>query len=137
MIGELANHLWQSTIFAGTAALLALACRRNEARVRYWLWLAASLKFLVPIALLVALGNQLEWPVCQSAPGASHRRQRLRVGQTGCRTGMPRRGTDRATPQDQDAADARRSPAASLPAALEDRATLCLVPELSANCRAL
>jgi beta-lactamase regulating signal transducer with metallopeptidase domain len=72
MIGEFANHLWQSTVFAGAAALLALACRKNEARVRYWLWLAASLKFLVPIALLVALGSRLEWaPVAQQiAPAA-------------------------------------------------------------------
>jgi Putative transposase of IS4/5 family (DUF4096) len=33
--------------------------------------------------------------------------------------------------------DARRSPAASLPTAVEGRATLCLVPELSADRRAL
>ena len=36
-----------------------------------------------------------------------------------------------------DTADARRSPAASLPTPVEGRATLCLVPELSATRRAL
>ena len=38
----LANHLWQSTAFLAAVWLLTLALRRNEARVRYWLWLAAS-----------------------------------------------------------------------------------------------
>ena len=43
----LGNHLWQSTVFAAVAALLTLLLRKNHARTRYWLWLAASLKFLV------------------------------------------------------------------------------------------
>ncbi len=45
------NHLWQSTLFAVAAGLLTLALRKNHARARYWLWLAASLKFLVPFSL--------------------------------------------------------------------------------------
>jgi RND family efflux transporter MFP subunit len=53
----LTNHLWQSTIFALAVVLVALACRKNRAQVRYWLWLSASLKFLVPFALLMSLGN--------------------------------------------------------------------------------
>ncbi len=52
-----ANHVWQSTLFAAVAALLALTLRKNQARVRYWLWLAASLKFLVPFSLLLQLGS--------------------------------------------------------------------------------
>jgi len=44
----LGNHLWQSTLFAATVWILTLALRKNEARVRHRLWLAASLKFLVP-----------------------------------------------------------------------------------------
>jgi bla regulator protein BlaR1 len=36
----LANHLWQSTVFAGIAGLLTLALRKNHARTRYWLWLS-------------------------------------------------------------------------------------------------
>ncbi len=55
------NHLWQSTLFAAVAALLALVLRQNHARTRYWLWLLASLKFLVPFSLLVAIGGQLGW----------------------------------------------------------------------------
>ena len=59
MIGEMSNHLWQSTWFAIGAALLTLAFRKNRAQVRYWLWLSASLKFLVPFSLLIGLGNAL------------------------------------------------------------------------------
>jgi bla regulator protein BlaR1 len=50
----IADHLWQSTLFAAVAALLTLALRKNPARVRHWLWLAASFKFLVPFAALIA-----------------------------------------------------------------------------------
>jgi bla regulator protein BlaR1 len=51
------NHLWQSTLFAGTAALMALLLRGNQAKVRYGLWLAASVKFLIPFSLLVWFGG--------------------------------------------------------------------------------
>jgi bla regulator protein BlaR1 len=54
-----ANHLWQSTGFAAVAVLLALALRANHARARYWLWLAASVKFLVPFSVLAAIGSSL------------------------------------------------------------------------------
>jgi len=53
------NHLWQSTLFACLIALLMLALRSNRAQIRYWLWLAASLKFLVPFSLLVGIGSHL------------------------------------------------------------------------------
>lgn len=59
MIGEMSNHLWQTTVFAAAAALLALAFRNNRAQVRHWLWLSASLKFLAPFSLLVGLGSRL------------------------------------------------------------------------------
>jgi bla regulator protein blaR1 len=55
------NHLWQSTVFAILAAILTLAFRKNRAQVRYWLWLSASLKFLVPFSLLMSLGSHIEW----------------------------------------------------------------------------
>jgi bla regulator protein BlaR1 len=55
----MANHLWQSTLFALLAAVSTLALRKNQARIRYQLWLAASLKFLVPFSLLVNLGSHL------------------------------------------------------------------------------
>ena len=69
-------------------------------------------------------------PICRSAAGASHPLQRLRVGQAGRGTGAPWRGADRATPEDRNTANARRSPAALLSTAVEGRAPLCLVPEL-------
>jgi bla regulator protein BlaR1 len=37
--------------------LLTLALRKNAARTRYWLWLAASVKFLVPFSILVMAGS--------------------------------------------------------------------------------
>jgi bla regulator protein blaR1 len=56
---SLGNHLWQSTLFVCVIALLMLALRNNRAQIRYWLWLAASLKFLVPFSLLVGIGSYL------------------------------------------------------------------------------
>src|SRR5438128_11107722 len=56
-----ANHLWQSTLFAGVAGLLTLALRDNHARVRHWVWLAASCKFLIPLSALIALGGHIPW----------------------------------------------------------------------------
>jgi bla regulator protein blaR1 len=55
------NHLWQSTIFALAAALLTLAVRKNHARIRHSIWLAASLKFLIPFSLLVSAGSHVRW----------------------------------------------------------------------------
>jgi uncharacterized protein (TIGR03435 family) len=57
----LANHLWQSTLVAALAWVVTLALRRERARVRYGVWLAASLKFLVPFPVLVSLGAQAGW----------------------------------------------------------------------------
>jgi uncharacterized protein (TIGR03435 family) len=53
----LANHLWQSTLFAAAAGLLTLALRKNRAQNRYWLWLSASVKFLIPFSILVDTGS--------------------------------------------------------------------------------
>lgn len=58
----LANHLWQSTVFALVAVLLAFVLRDNRAETRHWLWLAASLKFLIPFSLLIAMGSEIHWP---------------------------------------------------------------------------
>ena len=60
-LSPLANHLWQSTLFPAAAWLLALALRKNGAAVRYGIWLAASVKFLVPFSLLVGIGSQFGW----------------------------------------------------------------------------
>jgi len=67
MIGQWIDHLWQSTIFAAGAAVLTLAFRGNRAGVRYWLWLSASLKFLIPFALLIGLGAQFQWAPARRA----------------------------------------------------------------------
>lgn len=55
----LENHLWQSTAFAAVAWLIAIALRKNQARTRYWIWFAASIKFLLPFSLLFAIGSYL------------------------------------------------------------------------------
>ena len=57
-MSALADHLWQSTWFGCAAWLLAFLVRKDSARVRYWVWSAASVKFLVPFAWLSWIGNQ-------------------------------------------------------------------------------
>jgi bla regulator protein blaR1 len=57
----MANHLWQSTAFAVMAGLMTLALRKNRAQTRYWLWLAASVKFLIPFSVLVEMGSHFGW----------------------------------------------------------------------------
>ena len=58
-LSSLANHLWQSTALVFVAWLLALALRKNQARTRYWVWLSASLKFLLPFSLLADVGRRI------------------------------------------------------------------------------
>jgi uncharacterized protein (TIGR03435 family) len=55
----LGNHLWQSTAVTGIAWLLTLSLRNNHARTRYWVWMIASVKFLIPFSLLIAAGESL------------------------------------------------------------------------------
>src|SRR5690242_12881703 len=74
MIAALANHVWQSTLFAVVVPLITVAFRRNRAPVRFWLWFSASFKFLVPFSLLIGLGSHLGWaPVTNrvAAPAVS------------------------------------------------------------------
>jgi beta-lactamase regulating signal transducer with metallopeptidase domain len=59
MILAVLNHLWQSTLCLGVIAVLASLMHRNGAHTRYWLWFAASVKFLVPFAVLVAVGRYI------------------------------------------------------------------------------
>ena len=91
-------HLVQSTAFAAGAGVLTLAFRRNRAEIRYWLWLSASIKLLVPFALLMSLGSALEswfpatrgvaeqisrpavaWTAEQFAEPIDHRSRALRI----------------------------------------------------------
>ena len=53
------NHLWQSTLVVLLAWLLTLALKRNEAKTRYWVWMVASLKLLVPFSLFISIGELL------------------------------------------------------------------------------
>jgi bla regulator protein BlaR1 len=55
------DHLWQSTLFALVAGVLAFVLRNDRASLRYRVWLAASLKFLLPFSLLVGAGRHLAW----------------------------------------------------------------------------
>jgi beta-lactamase regulating signal transducer with metallopeptidase domain len=59
MAAFLLTHLWQSTLVLLAAWALAWVCRNNSAAVRYWIWWVASAKFLVPLALLLQLGDRL------------------------------------------------------------------------------
>ena len=58
MFAAIVNHLWHSTLFAAGVALLVPLMRSNGAHVRYWLWWAASVKFLVPFSVLAMLGRE-------------------------------------------------------------------------------
>ncbi len=65
------NHLWQSSCFALLAGLLAFVLRKNSPKVRYWVWLSSSLKFLIPFALLVCLGGVVPRPTRHPASDAA------------------------------------------------------------------
>jgi bla regulator protein blaR1 len=67
-LSPLANHLWQSTLFAAIAGMLTLPLRTNRARARHWVWLAASWKFLVPFSVLISVGGHMHW---RTAPQAT------------------------------------------------------------------
>jgi bla regulator protein blaR1 len=64
----LANHLWQTTLFADAAGLLTLLLQKNRAFVRYWLWIAASLKFLIPFSVLMEVGGLLRRHTAAGVP---------------------------------------------------------------------
>jgi bla regulator protein BlaR1 len=68
MIHAMMNHLWQSTVFAVAAGFVTLGLRHNGAHTKYWLWFAASCKFLIPFSMLSAVGGYLSW---RSVPTAS------------------------------------------------------------------
>jgi hypothetical protein len=77
----LANHLWQSTMFAAVAGLLTLALRKNRAQMRYWLWLSASVKFLIPFPCwstwVAILAGILHPHLCQGYHSSWSRRANL------------------------------------------------------------
>src|SRR5262249_34537371 len=70
-MNQIINHLWQSTVFTVVIAVAAVALRRNSPRLRYWLWLAASMKFLIPFSLIESTGARLPLPPETLAPHAA------------------------------------------------------------------
>lgn len=54
-----ANHLWQSTVVAFAATGVAWLLRDSEARLRHSVWMIASLKFLLPFAVLTGIGARI------------------------------------------------------------------------------
>jgi bla regulator protein blaR1 len=82
MIGQLTNHLWQSTGFGLAVAILAFFFRKSGAHVRYGLWFSASIKFFLPFAFLIALGRQLEWaPVVREAASTTVSATMVRISE--------------------------------------------------------
>ena len=72
VVSAAGDHLWQSTIFVAACGVLSVFLRRSHARARYGLWLSASVKFLIPFSLLVAIGSRWAWtppPTAQSRVG--------------------------------------------------------------------
>jgi beta-lactamase regulating signal transducer with metallopeptidase domain len=70
----LANHLWQATLFAAVAAAASAMLGRAPARVRTAVWLAASAKFALPLALFAYLGRLAglgATPAAAAAPAAA------------------------------------------------------------------
>jgi len=57
VIGAVLDHLWQSTLVALVLGVLTFLFRNNSAGVRYGLWFAASVKFLIPFSLPALLGR--------------------------------------------------------------------------------
>jgi uncharacterized protein (TIGR03435 family) len=68
LLALLGDHLWQSTLFAAAAVIVAMLLKRHSAAVRYWVWFTASAKFLVPIAALVAIGGYSSWRSVEIVP---------------------------------------------------------------------
>jgi bla regulator protein BlaR1 len=77
----IANHLWQSTLFAVAMGALTLAFRKNQARIRFGLWLAASLKFLIPFSLLITLGSMAGRPRATAVAQPSFYAAMVQAGQ--------------------------------------------------------
>src|SRR5690606_36176908 len=71
MLAAIIDHLWQSTLIVLAAAAATFALRRYSARWRYWIWVAASMKFLVPFAALTWLGAQFAWRAPPPVPEQS------------------------------------------------------------------
>jgi len=70
MFVGLFDHLWQSIGVSGCAAALAFIARHGFAALRLWLWRIAAIKFMVPFAVLYAIGQWMGLPVAHTADPA-------------------------------------------------------------------
>lgn len=64
----LADHLWQSTIFAAVIFAICFFLRRSPARLRHTFWLLAVAKFLLPISFIAFLVQQAGFDSWLSSP---------------------------------------------------------------------
>ena len=83
------NHLWQSTLFAVVVGFLLRGFTKNHARVRYWLWFCASIKFLLPFSLLVAIGGALPWTLATTPAPSAFSSVITQIGQPFLDNGLP------------------------------------------------
>lgn len=56
---NLVVHLWETTLFVGLVALAVRLLKRAPASTRYWFWLLAAVKLLVPSVLLAWLVSEI------------------------------------------------------------------------------
>jgi beta-lactamase regulating signal transducer with metallopeptidase domain len=63
-----ANHLWQTTVFALTAWGITRLLKRSTVRVRYFVWSIALMKFLLPSALLILALERIGVDITLTAP---------------------------------------------------------------------
>jgi hypothetical protein len=59
-IAAIVNHVWQSTLFVLIAWLITMALKKYQARARYWIWMTATAKFLIPFSILISIGERLQ-----------------------------------------------------------------------------
>jgi hypothetical protein len=67
LIPAVVDHLWQSLLFTGLVFALVATLRAHSAKLRFALWALAAAKWLLPFALLHALGRWLGYPATHSA----------------------------------------------------------------------
>ncbi|HSR53964.1 MAG TPA: M56 family metallopeptidase [Acidobacteriota bacterium] len=63
------DHLWHATAFVAVAAGVVWLLRQAPAQARFWVWMLATLKFLLPTAVLVSLFPALGIPTPEFAHG--------------------------------------------------------------------
>ena len=69
MTAALLDHLWQSTLVAALAALLALSLRNNSPRVRFWLWFTASAQYFRALGGEQSIAMTAAWGLKQLSDG--------------------------------------------------------------------